>query len=58
MTAAFSPANRHGWLTMKGRHGGRGQLLMRVPPEKFDLASRGPLPRGQPLVVHTHGGLT
>ena len=58
MTAAFSHSDRHGRLKMKGGRGGRGQQAMRVPPEKFDLASRGPLPRGQPLVVHTHGGLT
>ena len=46
------------FLKLKGGRGGCGQHGMRVPPEKFDLASRGPLPRGQPVVVNTHGGLT
>ena len=43
------------FLKLKGGHGKCGQHGMRVPPEKFDLASCGPLPRGQPVVVNTHG---
>ena len=51
--AAIVTARR--FLKLKGGRGGCGQHGMRVPPEKFDLASRGPLPRGQPVVVNTHG---
>ena len=56
---ATSVQHRHGWLVVnEGRAGRCGRLALRVLQAKLYLASPGPLPLAQPIVVHTHGGLT
>ena len=59
MTAVSSPADCHGWSAKnEGRAGRCSRLALRVLQAKLYLASPGPLPLAQPIVVHTHGGLT
>ena len=59
MTAVSSlPIVMVGWQCNEGRAGRCSQLALRVLQAKLYLASPGPLPLAQPIVVHTHGGLT